>query len=125
MSEKKTKYSQRYVSSSSNIDKHGHVMTKEVLESSLKFINGERKPRLGLDHNRNFPPMGRINNGKVIERENHLKSEMSTSKKWLKNRKKRTRKTMQTTYKINCLVRAYLRKSSRIFYSICTCKVSC
>lgn len=69
MSEKKTKYSQRYVLSSSNIDKHGHIMTKEVLESSLKFINGERKPRLGLDHNRNFPPMGRINNGEVIEKD--------------------------------------------------------
>ncbi|WP_281979323.1 hypothetical protein [Tenacibaculum mesophilum] len=69
MSEKKTKYSQRYVLSSSNIDKHGHIITKEALESSLKFINGERKPRLGLDHNRNFPPMGRINNGEVIEKD--------------------------------------------------------
>jgi hypothetical protein len=69
MNEKKAKYSQRYVLSSSNIDKHGHVMTKQALESSLKFINGKRKPRLGLDHNRNFPPMGRINNGEVIEKE--------------------------------------------------------
>ncbi|MCK0114663.1 hypothetical protein M8845_18620 [Gelidibacter japonicus] len=69
MNEKKTKYSQRHVLSSSNIDKHGHVITKEALESSLKFINGKRKPRLGLDHNRNFPPMGRINNGEVIEKD--------------------------------------------------------
>ena len=69
MNEKKTKYSQRYVLSSSNIDKHGHIITKEALESSLKFINGKRKPRLGLDHNRNFPPMGRISNGEVIEKD--------------------------------------------------------
>lgn len=69
MNEKKTIHSQRYVLSSSNIDKHGHVMTKEALESSLKFINGKRKARLGLDHNRNFPPMGRINNGEVIEKD--------------------------------------------------------
>lgn len=62
-------YSERYVLSSSNVDSHGHVMTKEALESSLKFINGERKPRLGLDHNRSFPPMGRINNGEVIEKD--------------------------------------------------------
>ena len=69
MSEKKTKYSQRLVLSSSHIDKHGDVMTKEALESSLKYINGKRKPRLGLDHNRNFPPMGRLNNGEVIEKD--------------------------------------------------------
>lgn len=69
MNEKKAKYSQRYILSSSNVDKHGHVMTKQALESSLKFINGKRKPRIGLDHNRNFPPMGRINNGEVIEKD--------------------------------------------------------
>lgn len=69
MNEKKAKYSQRYVLSSSNVDKHGHIITKQALESSLKFINGQRKPRLGLDHNRNFPPMGRINNGEVIEKD--------------------------------------------------------
>lgn len=68
MSEK-PKYSQRIVLSSSHVDKHGCVMTKEALESALKFINGQRKPRLGLDHNKNFPPMGRINNGEVIKGE--------------------------------------------------------
>ncbi len=66
MNEKKSKYSKRYILSSSNLDKHGHVMTKQALEGSLKVINGKRKPRLGLDHNRNFPPMGRINNGEVV-----------------------------------------------------------
>ncbi|MCK8143441.1 hypothetical protein MW871_16235 [Flavobacterium sp. I-SCBP12n] len=69
MDEKKVKYSERYVLSSSNVDKHGHIITQQALESSLKFINGKRKPRLGLDHNRTFPPLGRINNGEVIEKD--------------------------------------------------------
>lgn len=55
--------------SSSHVDKHGTVMTKEALESALEFINGKRKPRLGLDHNQTFPPLGRINNGEVIRGE--------------------------------------------------------
>lgn len=67
MSQAKSEYSKRYVLSSSHVDKHGHLMTKQALEGSLKFINGKRKPRLGLDHNRNFPPLGRINNAEIIE----------------------------------------------------------
>lgn len=69
MKQDKPKYSQRFVMSSSHVDKHGTVMTKEALESALKFINGKRKPRLGLDHNQTFPPLGRINNGEVIQGE--------------------------------------------------------
>lgn len=69
MENNKAKYSQRFVMSSSHMDKHGTVMTKEALESTLKFINGNRKPRLGLDHNQTFPPLGRINNGEVIQGE--------------------------------------------------------
>lgn len=49
------------------MDKHGTVFTKEALESGLKFINGPRKPRLGLEHNRTIPPLGRINNGEVVQ----------------------------------------------------------
>jgi hypothetical protein len=69
MDKKKVKYSESYVLSSSNVDKHGHIMTEQALKNSLKYINGKRKPRLGLDHNRSFPPMGRINNGEVIEKD--------------------------------------------------------
>lgn len=67
MENDKAKHSRRIVMSSSHVDKHGTVMTKEALESALKFINGSRKPRLGLDHNKIFPPLGRINNGEVFQ----------------------------------------------------------
>jgi hypothetical protein len=67
MGKDKPKFSQRIVMSSSHVDKHGTVMTKEALESALKFINGARKPRLGLEHNQTFPPLGRISNGEVIK----------------------------------------------------------
>lgn len=67
MKEKKSKCTKRCVLSSSIVDKHGHVMTKQALEGSVSQINGERKVRLGLDHNRSFPPLGRINNAEIIE----------------------------------------------------------
>lgn len=67
MEENKVKNSTRIVMSSTHMDKHGTVMTKEALESALKFINGNRKPRLGLEHNQTIPPLGRINNGEVIQ----------------------------------------------------------
>ncbi len=69
MKKDKSQYSQRFVMSSSHVDKHGTVMTKEALESALKFINGNRKPHLGLEHNQTFPPLGRISNGEVIQGE--------------------------------------------------------
>lgn len=69
MAKEKAKFSKRIVLSSSHVDKHGTVMTKEALESSLKYINGSRKPRLGLEHNFSIPPVGRINNGEVIQGE--------------------------------------------------------
>ena len=67
MTKNKTKYSERVVMSTTHLDKHGTIMTKEALESALKFINGDRKPRLGLEHNQTFPPLGRINNGEVFQ----------------------------------------------------------
>ena len=69
MKDNKAKYSTRFVMSSTHIDKHGTMMTKEALESGLKYINGIRKPRLGLEHNQTIPPLGRINNGEIIQGE--------------------------------------------------------
>lgn len=57
----------KYVVSSTHIDSHGYVMQKSVLENMLPQINGERKPRLGLEHIRTFPPFGVIMNGEVIQ----------------------------------------------------------
>jgi hypothetical protein len=42
-------------------------MQKSVLENMLPQINGERKPRLGLEHIRTFPPFGVIMNGELIQ----------------------------------------------------------
>lgn len=65
MNKNQSKYSQRIILSSSHLDKHGTVILREALESTLVIINGNRKPRLGLEHNQTFPPLGRINNGEV------------------------------------------------------------
>jgi hypothetical protein len=67
MTNNNPKLSRRFVMSSTHIDKHRTKMTKEALESGLKFINGNRKPRLGLEHNQTLPPLGRINNGEVVQ----------------------------------------------------------
>ena len=65
---KKTKY----IITSTRVDKHGDRMAKSALESMLPFINGKRKPRLGLEHIKTFPPFGVIMNGEIIQRENDL-----------------------------------------------------
>lgn len=62
-------FRQEAVMSSTHVDLHGDKMTKETLEMAAKTINGNRKPRLGLEHDMTFPPMGRINNAKVIQGE--------------------------------------------------------
>ena len=42
-------------------------MAKSALDSMLPFLNGERKPRLGLEHIRTFPPFGAIINGEIFK----------------------------------------------------------
>jgi hypothetical protein len=56
--------------SSSNVDKHGDVMTKEALEQMVDFINCKDKMiRFGVDHRKDFPPKGRVENGTLIEKD--------------------------------------------------------
>ena len=57
----------KYVVTSTHIDKQGDVMAKSALDSMLPFLNGERKPRLGLEHIRTFPPFGVIMNGEIVK----------------------------------------------------------
>lgn len=57
----------KYVITSTHLDKQGYVMAKSALESMLPALNGERKPRLGLEHNRTFPPFGAIMNGEITK----------------------------------------------------------
>jgi hypothetical protein len=57
----------KYVITSTHLDKQGDVMAKSALDSMLPFLNGERKPRLGLEHIRIFPPFGAIMNGEIFK----------------------------------------------------------
>lgn len=69
----------KYVISSTHLDSQGYVMAKSALESMLPQLNGKRKPRLGLEHIRTFPPFGTIMNGEVSKREDehyYLTAEM-------------------------------------------------
>jgi len=69
----------KYVITSTHLDKQGYVMAKSALESMLPQLNGERKPRIGLEHIRTFPPFGAIMNGEIVKGEDehfYLTAEM-------------------------------------------------
>lgn len=57
----------KYILSSTNVDSQGYMMMKSALDSMLTQLNGKRKPRLGLEHIRTFPPFGVISNGEVFQ----------------------------------------------------------
>ncbi len=57
----------KYVITSTHLDSQGYVMAKSALESMLPQLNGKRKPRLGLEHIRTFPPFGAIMNGEIVK----------------------------------------------------------
>jgi hypothetical protein len=59
----------RNIITSTHLDKQGYVMAKSALESMLPQLNGDRKPRLGLEHIRIFPPLGAIMNGEIFKGE--------------------------------------------------------
>lgn len=70
---------QKYIVSSTHLDSQGYMMMKSALDSMLSQINGKRKPRLGLEHIRTFPPLGAITNGEVSQGEDeqyYLSAEM-------------------------------------------------
>jgi hypothetical protein len=58
---------QKYIVSSTHLDSQGYMMMKSALDSMLPQLNGRRKPRLGLEHIRTFPPFGAISNGEVFK----------------------------------------------------------
>lgn len=59
----------KYVITSTHLDSQGYVIAKSALESMLPQLNGKRKPRLGLEHIRTFPPFGAIMNGEIVKGE--------------------------------------------------------
>jgi hypothetical protein len=70
---------QKYIVSSTHLDSQGYMMMKSALDSMLPQLNGKRKPRLGLEHIRTFPPFGAITNGEVFQGEDeqyYLSAEM-------------------------------------------------
>lgn len=70
---------QKYIVSSTNLDSQGYMMMKSALDSMLPQLNGKRKPRLGLEHIRTFPPFGAISNGEVFQgndKQYYLSAEM-------------------------------------------------
>lgn len=60
-------HKEKFILQSTHVDAHNTVFLKSALESSLKYLNGKRKPRLGIDHIRTFPPLGILTNGEVKE----------------------------------------------------------
>jgi len=46
-------------------------MTKLALESGAEIINGERKVRMGVQHKKDLPPLGKIINARVEESDGH------------------------------------------------------
>lgn len=58
---------EQIVLSSTNVDKHGMVLTKGSLVKSLDTLNSNRSVRLGLEHDMSLPPLGRITDAEVIK----------------------------------------------------------
>lgn len=55
---------------STHVDSHGDLITKEALEDlSVQINSGDKKIRMSVEHRRDFPPMGRLENAQVIERD--------------------------------------------------------
>lgn len=61
----------RAVISSNHVDKHGDVMMKESLEKMVETINSNVKARMGVDHRRDFPPKGRLENAELVEKDGY------------------------------------------------------
>lgn len=58
--------------SSTHLDRHGDIISKEALEKMAISINDQSKRvRMGVDHRRDFPPMGRLENATVVKKGDH------------------------------------------------------
>jgi hypothetical protein len=82
----------RIIISSTHLDMHGEVVTKEALEKAAIDINSEKKARWTIDHKRELPPLGRIDNAEVIQKDDHyflivepLKYEVISNVEWDKD----------------------------------------
>ena len=62
---------ERGIMSTTHVDDHKDMISLDMLEKMKLTINSSQKIRWGIDHNRQFPPMGRMINGDIIKREDH------------------------------------------------------
>lgn len=62
--------SKKFVISSSLKDSHGVNFTKTMLEEGVASINGEKKMRYLVNHRREYPLLGCLDNAEVIEKDN-------------------------------------------------------
>lgn len=65
---------QRYrtVISSTHLDRHGDIISREALEQMASTINDQSKRvRMGVDHRREFPPLGRLENAEIVKKGDH------------------------------------------------------
>lgn len=57
---------EKHILCSTHRDKHGDILELSALECVVDALNGKRKPRLGLEHDRTIPPYGVMMNGEII-----------------------------------------------------------
>jgi hypothetical protein len=58
----------RIIISSTHVDSHGDIMTKEALEKAVVGINSNRKMKWTIDHKRELPPLGRVDKAELIQK---------------------------------------------------------
>jgi len=58
--------------SSTNVDSQNEQMSLEALQKMAKVLNGNRKPRLGIQHDMSVPPLGRMNQGTIEKRDDGI-----------------------------------------------------
>jgi hypothetical protein len=61
--------SEKFILSSSNKDLHGINFSRTMLEEGVLRINGQQKMRYLVNHRREYPLLGYIDNAELIERE--------------------------------------------------------
>jgi len=61
----------RGIMSTTHTDSHQESMSLEDLKKMEESINSDKKLRWGLDHNRLFPPLGRLKNASITKKDEH------------------------------------------------------
>ncbi|WP_139113084.1 hypothetical protein [Mucilaginibacter sp. PPCGB 2223] len=57
--------------STTHVDSHKDKMSLEALIRMKDTINSDKKLRWGVDHNKEFPPVGQLINAEIVQRDEH------------------------------------------------------